>query len=960
MQTKSKTIVALLFACMLALASVFAFGVPALAASSTGGGTSSDLSGWLDDYSEYDEELLAKDRSWNGSEMNPSDDSARTFDYGVRIPTTGDSGEFTSYLGGGSIDGYTPGAYIGNGMTVAENTAKLALKTIASGSGSARFRYAYPVELNGLTVDFNFSQFETNDHLSVIYSGNYNSFRHGTAPARGLTLTYYDDPTAPGYIKINFGLNNATALTGMTDLAFPVDEEDPESYSVKTIFEETDTQLLVTVANGGENGVQYTVTVEKSECGNADNGPQLEDEAGRTWINMGAFNDTTGNDTADTYMLFVMRVQDSQRTAYETETLDPLTAAMADYTAEEIEGATVENITAVDEWVAKRAAVQAAYTTDLRISDRAFYAPDEAIAAANEALQSKAGTVVDAYLEGELSALEETFATADGDTTYMNVTQEQYEELVAAYEAAEKKISETYAGLYTSSLQTSYLATAEESLERVSVSLAIAELEDLPLSSSAEVMAARSAYNEKKDAILARIEALSYDESVKTALSGRLNAVDAAITEAESSADLGDLVDTQIGNYETAAENAETLEDIYEALTTRGLIADYSDLDNADALAARVAAADETLSALAWSLVEDRVAAIEEGNAAGVDSYADKAALSKAVAAISDDDLLVDAAIELSAENLARYEAAVSAADELIAAWQEKLSASNVNLQDITGEQTDANSDALTNDVSFTEDGLLYTFTGDQSAIVFNKGYDLTEGVKVTFSVKDWAFLTNDGSGWTSNNVWLYWTNDPSNNRSALGSISLMFWNMVGESFVKSYYETDTEEQQQTMATIAENDGSYVEVTFSVNTARNRYEIAVDYYDANGGLLDSIISFLSYTAEDPHNPATLFADNTVYVGMACFMTHKVGELNNQVVFRSVGDTSFVDEQGGEPTDPDDPSGPTDPDDPGKPEEPEEPTGLTAGAIAGIVIACVVVVAAVVVAVVLVRRKKNRS
>ena len=37
MQTKSKTIVALLFACMLALASVFAFGVPALAASSTGG-----------------------------------------------------------------------------------------------------------------------------------------------------------------------------------------------------------------------------------------------------------------------------------------------------------------------------------------------------------------------------------------------------------------------------------------------------------------------------------------------------------------------------------------------------------------------------------------------------------------------------------------------------------------------------------------------------------------------------------------------------------------------------------------------------------------------------------------------------------------------------------------------------------------------------------------------------------
>lgn len=960
MQTiaKSRKFAALLLVCLLALALAFAFGVPAFAATSTSGESSSSLSDWLDDYSEFDEELLAKDRSWNGSEMNPADDSVRTFDYGVRIPTIGDNGEFTSYLGGNSIDAYTPGAYIGNGMTVDENTAKLALKSIHSSSGSARFRYAYPVELDGLTVDHNFADLATNDHICIIYSGNYNSFRHSTAVARGLTLTYYDDPTAPGYIKINFGLSNTAVLNGMDDIALPVDDSIPESYSVKTIFDETDSQLIVTVANGGANGQMYTVTIDKSELGSGGD-PMLEDEAGRTWINLTVFNDTTGDDISDTYALFTMRVTDSLRTAYESETLNPLTTAMAAYTAEGIEGAAIEDIGDVDEWVAKRDAVTAAYTTGLRISDRAYYAPDTAIANANAALQTKAGTVVDAYLTSEISALRTSFEEADGDTTYTQVTQQQYGELSAAFAAIEEKVNTTYAGLYTGSLDTAYLATAEESLERVDLSLAIAALEGMPLTSPTEVTAAREAYNQQAAGLTARIEALSYESSVKDVLTSRLTAVDTNIQLAEGTLDPADLADSQIKNYEAAASAAETLDDIYSALALRALISDYSSLDGAAAFAARVETADGTLAALAWALVEERVETIETLSAAGVNSYSEKAALSSAIAAISDRDLLADTAISLAEANKTRFEEAVTVAEDLIEAWQTKLAGYHVNLQNQAGTQTDSTSDSLTNDVELTDDGLLYTFTGDQSAIMFNEGYDIYEGITMTFSVRDWAFLTNDGSGYTSNNVWLYWTNNPSNNRGQ-SSISIMFWNYVGTSDVKVYYETDTEENMYQMSTFGEDDGSYVVVRFSVNTDRHRYEINVDYYSEDGSLLDTLVGYLSYTEGDTHDPANLFPEGKAYMGIACYMTHQVGTLNNELYIRSVGDTDFT-VSGGDPTDPENPG--TDPENPENPgTDPEEPTenGLTPGAIAGIVIACVVVVAAVIVAVVLVKRKNNKK
>lgn len=939
------------FAIVFALALVSS--VTAFAAVVTDSGSAATLTGLLSDYKEFNAELNAKAAD-SDTEMNGMSDSARTFDFGFRVPSYNDDGTVADYMGGETIGSFSPGAYRGTGLTVDENTTKLRLKTIASGSGMARYRYAYPVKLNGLTVDYNFSELVSGDHLCVTFSGNYDAFRHTTSKAYGITLTYYVD--ASDFIFINFGRSNTSSLTGNGgDVALVTDktEGEEESFSVRTTFEETDSQLIITVANGGTQGKAYRTTVDKSDLYDSEQNTDLCDKDGNSWINLGVFNDSNGaNDNNDVFCKFVIRIRDENRTAYEASTLNALKSAMTAYTAEAIEAAQISDISAVDEWVERRDAVGAASGGELRISDAYLYSPETEIAAANTALKQKCGEIVDGYLGTQIDELATAMTTADGDD-YTTITDKSvYEELYAKYTQVHDAYNVTYAGLTTSDFDAQYIRTAKGSLDRLSVHLDIYALEQASLDTATDIVAARFAYNESKSNINSRISTLQYGSEIKTALQERLDAAGERIREAEENADPSELVGAAVSAYESKTDEAANIDDIYAALSRRALI------PQSDEFTSRIEVADNKLSDLAWELVRSRVETIETLGSAGVDSYAKKAALGKAVKAVSDRDLLTGAAVTLKAEHKARYDSAVKAAQDGIAAWQAKLAEYNLALKSRGGD-TDSASDELSGDVTFSDNGLDYKFTGDQSALVFKKGYDIFGGIEVTFSVKQWAYLMNDGKGYSSNNTWIYFTNDPTKNRGDYGSVAVMFWNMVSSSDVKVYFETDVEEDSQHITTFGEDDGSYVTVTFKANGDRRRYEMSVNYYAENGELKDGSISYLSYTNGSIYAPAVLFPESKAYVGIAGYMTNQVGNLYNEWSIRKVGDTEFAsvkepDDEGNNPGGDKNPA-----DDEGKKDPAPAKDGLAGWAIALIVIACVLVVGGgAATAVILVKKNKK--
>lgn len=905
---------------------------------------------WLGAYTSVNEELDSRDAG-ESTEMSLQDDSLRTFEYGFRIPTFDEDGNITSYMGGGTIDNFSPPAQRGTGITVAENTAKLKLKTIGSGSGSARYRYAYPVELNGLVVENNFSELQSDDHIALTFSKNYNAFRHATAQVNGITLIYYVE-AGGDYIKINYGRNNATVLTedsegvGFTDVALTTVPGEEESYSVRTEFTETDTTITVTVSNGGSKGSSVTKTFNKTQVDG------LEDESGRTWINISSINDSRGGDDNGYYTYFTMRVTDDLRKEYEEETLAPFKAALEEYSAEKINEATISSIEDVDAWLAKKDAVQAFSSSDLRISDRYALEPDAAIAEADAALKAKAGDVVAEYVDGLISDLKTTLAVCDSDTQFTTIrSMDAYEELMAEYESVYTAVTVAYASVNGGTPDTDYLTTAKNNLDRLYVHIRICTLEDMPLTNAAEIAEAKQAYAAlNTDEFKAEIGSLVTTDEIKNALLDRLAAYADTLTEAEEGQDASDLVNVAISNYENA--DISDLDKIYEALDLRGLIQDYSELPEAEEFAARVAEKDAAVQVAAWGLIEDRVSTIETLAADGVESYREKAAMNKAIAAISERDLLAGEAVTLDEEDMTRYEKAVSDGETLVAAFEKQLSDNHVRTQDINAES----GDDMLGDVEFTDKGLLYTFTGDQQQLMYTQAQDIYEGVTISFSVKQWAFLTGDGSGYTSNNAWVYFSDTPDSNRSHLGAISLMFWNQVSSSYVKTYYNSDLEVVQETMSTFAEDDGSYVDVMLKANDDRSRFEVSVNYKSADGTVLETCIIYMSYTDE---YDASTFAGG-VYVGVACFMTHAVGELYNEWYIRSIGETVFFDESTDPGTDPDDDNDPTDPGtDSDENKDPDEPgSGCSSAIGAGTAAAGALIVLAAVVSALLIRRRKE--
>lgn len=848
---------------------------------------------WLGAYTSANEELNAREYG-ESTEMNAESDSLRTFEYGFRSPTFDDDGNITSYMGGGTIGGFTPLPTRGTGITVAENTAKLKLKTIGSGSGGARYRYAYPVELNGMIVENNFSELQTDDHIAITFSKNYETFRHSTATPNGITLIYYTE-AGGDYIKVNFGRNNATSLTedyqgqGFTDIALPTNPDEEESYSVRTVFTEAEDTVTITVSNGGTAGAEYSLTFNKTQIDG------LKDDAGRTWINLSSLNDSRGNDSNDYCSIFTMRVTDSLRLAYEAETLNPFKAALGEYTAEKIEAASFADIQDVNEWLAKKDAVYALDISGLRISDRVVLDPETVIAEADAALKEKAGAIVQQYVDGLTAELKETMAIADSDTQFTTIRDlETYNELKEEFDTVYRAATVTYADVNAATPDTAYFGQVQANLARLSAHVRICEVEDLPLGTAAEIAAAKQAYAAlNTDAFRAEIQALNTASEIKEAMLARLDAYAETLADAEAGQDPSELADAAITDYENAV--LTDLDQVYSALALRKLIPDYSSLPQAAEFAARVEEKDTAVQDAAWSFLEERVARIETLVQAGVNSYSEKATLNKAVAAISSRDLLEGQDVVLSAENTARYEKAVSDADELIQAYEKLLSDNHIKTMDINANV----SDDLLGDVAFTDKGLLYTFTGDQQQLIYTQAQDIYAGVKVSFSVKQWAFLTGDGSGYTSNNAWIYFSDTPDGNRSTEGAISLMFWNQVASSYVKTYFNTDLEVVQQTMTTFGEDDGSYVDVVLKANDDRKRFEISVTYNDAKGEAIDSLVFYMEYT--DAYSGET-YADG-VYVGVACFMTNAVGELYNEWYIRSIGDTNYL--QSEEPSQPDD-------------------------------------------------------
>ncbi len=785
----------------------------------------------------------AHDAEYSLYDTNP----AKRLDIGLRAPGAN-----------GVMDGdplTNPGCEYGNGVNVAQGIAKYRVKYAG---GSLRLRYGYTVDLKNTNINLRFTDTgNQNGHLNFTFSNDYMAVSHDALSFNGITLDIYkDSPTA--YQSALISAHNRRAIDGInqTVFNFPASDSDPESlcFSVYTYFTEGSYRVKVMNKNAT---AEYVLPASL-------NG-ELTREDGLTNIGMNCFYNWVDSDPY--YMTFVMEIKDSVRAEYEKTVTEPLKAQLAGYSAEAIGSATIGSIEDVNAFVAKKAAIDGTLVAKLRVSDRDLLGVNAHIAAADAALKEKAGATVKTYLDGEIARLNKTFETALSDEGYKTIVKtEDIDALKTAYGDAESKVNTTYATLVTCTEEekgawTNALRSCANALERLAVSKAIYDGEQMPLTTAEELVAAKAKYNVLSGSeFISSIDDLSATDAVKADLKGRISAFGEKIAKAEQNLDKADVIDGQIANYENAP--IATVADMRAALALKDLIEDYSDLDEAEAFAARIAAKDKAIENAAYGLLKEKLDRLGSLTKAGVKKNSEKKALSSAIAAIGDLDLLSD-------EKRAEVNESLAAANGIVKGFGDKMDELGWVLASQGGGEADtADAELLENGIRFRNGG-----NGDQMLYTKKIPFGENDAVAIRFSVKAFAYLGGDGKARGSNNTWIFFAdklqqNGAFVNRTTENAISLMFWNQVESSFVKSYTTEfgDTERDQTNMQTFGENDGSYVVVILKKNAAKQRFELLTTLYSKDGEETDASLNMIPYT--DKINAET-FKDG-LYVGFSAW------------------------------------------------------------------------------------------
>jgi len=387
---------------------------------------------WLPAYMEADAIIDAKEHRWYDTEAGVELDTCelytknaayKTTDWTGRIPEVDAEGNYVSYYTGATMGANTPDEKVGSAVTVEETTTKLKL---AQSNGGGRFRYAYPVQLDGLMLTINFQQIEVGNRLRFSFGDNYNTIAHPVLGAAndctGLAVEMHQESQT--WKDFNwFGFNirscenfsDSTGATGNgTSDYFCADGTDPGAYTVKMSFDVNDDGSVTLVAQSHRNNPadttpskSWTISAEKAE-----NMGMIDDD-GNTWIGVTSFAD--GNNT-DTYSRFAIKVEDAKRTAYEETDLAAMESALEAYSATAITDGTVtaENKA---EWQAKRQAV-VDLKSKIRPSDMYLLDVDAKLAAADEALETKLQvgleqqirTQVAEYKNAPLNTLDDVYA----------------------------------------------------------------------------------------------------------------------------------------------------------------------------------------------------------------------------------------------------------------------------------------------------------------------------------------------------------------------------------------------------------------------------------------------------------------------------------------------------------------------------------------------------------------------
>jgi hypothetical protein len=877
---KRKTIQMVAAACMAATMSLAALVGETVSLTTAGAEETSKLV-TLDSYASYE----IPSNNAHGAEYSINNDANKRLDYGIRKP------------GAGVLDGdpmTNPTDNLGNGVNVDYGVTKLRM---AYGYGATRFRYGYGVDLSNTNINLNFLDLDgENGHLCLTFSNSYDAVSHPAINDNGVSLIIYQDSLTTWQTAL-LSAHNQGAVEGLettngnnTVCSYSVSADDPTSYcfSIYT-YKNTEGRYCIEVVHKSGS---YTYTLPASVSS------ELVREDGTTNIGMNAYPTQWQADPVNKYITYVIQVKDTYRTNYENSVLKPLLGQLENYSAAAIAEATVSSIADVDSWIAKRDAVDASLISSLRIGDRDYLQAYAKIAAANNALKEKAGTVVASYLDEQVAAMSTALADAISDTAYKTIAAEAVASLKETYEACANKVNGTYKDIATateeqSAAWTNALAAAKKAVERSGVHAEIYQVEHMDLSTASAIVDAKAAYAQiNNETFVAKIDALDTTEEVKTDLKGRVTAIESTIAAQEAKLDKAAIIENQVANYEAAA--ITTIEELRAALEKKALIDNYADLDGAEAIAARIQAKDAAIEDKAYEIVSVDSNALKALCDAGVAKYSQRTAIETAKGKISNTDLL-------SEEKLAEVNGIIDRATALVAEFDKALEDAHVAVASYNGGAPS------TMDIELTENGVIYTNGGNQDAFLCTQKQDLSKGIEIKFSVKDMGYLNGGNTGKGSNNTYIWFSDrlmagaGQYANRETGNALTVMFWNCVAQSYVKAYTTEfgNTEVNQGNITTFGDNDGSYVIVKLIANDAKKRFEITTSLYSADGEFIDACITPIAYT---DNFTAELF-ENGVYVGFAAYMDER-DTYTNVWDIEYVGETKYAAETSGGQTTPD--------------------------------------------------------
>ncbi len=853
--------------------------------------------------------------------------AGKRLDYGIRVPAFDAAGNITNVLGGDPIS--HPGANggkVGNGVNVDYGVAKLSM---VYAGGGARFRYGYGVDLKNTNINLNMLDMGgINGHLNLTFSSSYNALQHPQVNEKGISLIIYQDsPTA--FQSALLTAHNSAPVDGLQStnennnvMNFTVSADDPGSYcfSIYTWQNEDGSWGIQVLHQSGQ--ITYTVPASYTSelVIGADDPDYARADKGHTNLAINV-SDPDWNDNIGIFLTYVIEVNDTFRTQYEADILNPVRTALESY-LEVLDETEITSIEEVDEWLQKRAAIDMTKAAQLRIADRDVMQLEANLAAADAKVKELAGGTVNTYVTGRIQELQTSFAALAGEG-YASLTDREgaavYETL---YAAVNTEVTATYASVISATEEeaASYSAALTEAADLLAVvdaHLDIYEVEHLDMSDAEKIVAAKAAYALiNTEEFRAGIAALGADESIKTALTDRLDGIADIIAEAESELDPAAIIDNQIANYEAAP--LSSIEEIRAALALKALIGDYSGLEEAAAFEARIAAKDAAVEEAAWTLIQPAVTEVEELTEAGITAYQQTRTMASAIAAVQNTDLL-------SAEDRETAEAAVAAGQALIDAFNARLEELGWIIYSGTSQGAEYG------DIELKEDSVVYSTNG-QNAVIYTQAFDLSKGVEVVFTVDQWGYIAGDGTASGSNNSWVCFSDRVFNEdgslitRNSLGAMSVMYW-MAQESFTKAYYNTDNEVSPSQISIIPE--GARVVVNLKTNDDRERFEIETVVYGADGQEIAGCYSLMLLPYTEDYNPET-FADG-VYVSFGCWMDTRA-EFYNEWEIESIGQTGAW-----EPSQPEDPDDPDDPDNPGTdPSDPSDgPNGCNGGCNGGV-------------------------